>query len=420
MVSQSEADRRTWDRVWRLPGRPTRAVVDLDAIGGNLRVVRAGVSPRSRLLAVVKANGYGHGAVMVGRAAVAAGVDHLAVATVQEGMQLRLAGIAEPVLVLGPIDPSEIRFALDHRLSVTVSDLTLAHQIAEAAHGRSFTGPAFVHLKIDTGMRRYGAMPDAATAVAAFVASAAGLKLAGVCTHFACADEADAAPTRRQAALFERCLDEIRSAGIDPGLVHAANSAATLRSRRYDYDMVRLGIAMYGLPPSGEVPLWDGMRPALEIRSRIKRVIPLRPGDRVSYGGTYRADGPERVALVPIGYGDGYHRRLSNRGWMAIEGVRASVRGRVCMDQTVVELPAGVAAGVDGEVVVCGDPARGAPGLEQLAKLAGTIQYELATAVAPRLPRYHVRGGDIVAIEDLGGLRGIDAELENAAAVRIS
>ena len=391
--------------VWDIAGRSTRAVVDLDAITGNLMSFRSRVTPATRLMAVVKANGYGHGAVMVAHTALEAGASDLGVATVDEGLQLRRAGIRAPILVLGPIDESETGSAVAGGLAVVVADRRLVSAIA-CAVGESDT-PADVHLKIDTGMRRYGVAAGDAVEIASLIASLPSLRLAGTFTHFACADEADETPTIEQLAVFDTEVDAIRAAGVDPGLLHVANSGATLRSRRYDRDIVRIGIALYGIAPSSDIALWPEMRPALTVRSRVRRAFRLRRGDRVSYGGTYVASDDESAALVPIGYADGYHRLLSNRSWMAAGDQRLAVRGRVCMDQTVVGWSSAIDVEVGREVVVVGDGSGAAPTLSQLAALAGTIPYEFATALAPRVPRIYLRHGRVVAVEDLAGLRNV-------------
>jgi alanine racemase len=388
----------------RIPGRSTRALVDLDAIACNLSTVRQQVTPSARLMAVVKANAYGHGAKIVAKAALESGATELAVATVEEGVQLRLASVGAPILVLGPIDTSEIEPAVSARLSLAVADQAVVDAIAFTAAGRSF-GPASIHLKIDTGMRRFGIPAAAAADLAACIVSRPSVRLDGTFTHFACADESDESATQRQLAEFDAAVASIRDRRLHPGLLHVANSAATLRSRRYDYDMVRIGISLYGIAPSAAISLWPGMRQALTIRSRVRRVIPLQLGDRVSYGGTYEAACDELAALIPIGYADGYHRLLSNRAWMGVGDATAPVRGRICMDQTVVGWPPHISAGVDREVVVVGDGRDAAPTLAQLAELAETIPYELVTALASRVPRQYLCRGKIVAVEDLSGIR---------------
>lgn len=389
------------------PGRATRAVVDLDAYAGNVRAILASLTPGTRLMAAVKANGYGHGAAMIARTAVGAGASQLAVATVEEGVQLRAAGLVQPILVLGPIDPTEVAHAVRHDLSLTVADRVTLDLIADAANDLSPVGSAAVHVKVDTGMRRYGARSDLAVTLAELVDASPLLRLEGLSTHFAASDDPDESFTAEQAARFDRCVAEVRARGIGVPLLHAANSAAALRWRRYDYDMVRIGIASYGLAPSADVRLLPTMRPAMTLRSRVARVMELAPGDTVSYGRTYQAARPERVAVVPIGYADGYPRALSGLGRMSVRGRAAEIRGRICMDQTVVAVGDNDDVAIGDEVVVVGDGSDAAPTLTELADLTGTLNYELASRVAVRVPRMYVRDGRVVAVEDTFGLREV-------------
>jgi alanine racemase len=385
--------------------RSTRAIVDLDVIAGTIQAFRRLVPRPVKLMAVVKANGYGHGARMVAHAALNAGADQLAVATVQEGAVLRDDGITAPILVLGPIDVSEIDQAITCRLALAVGDPGRLEQIARRADILKPGAPVAIHLKVDTGMRRYGCEPVEAAPLAQAIASNPALRLAGVFTHFSCADEHDERPTLDQFQRFEQALAQMRERGIDPGLRHAANSAGTLRSRRFDLDMVRIGIAMYGIAPSGDIPLADGMRPAMTLVSKVGRVLRLAAGERVSYGGTYRVERDEQAALIPIGYADGYRRALSNRGWMEICHERAPVRGRVCMDQTVVGLPDHCLVAPADDVIVAGSGDGIAPTWDGMAALVGTIPYEIVTGISARVPRLYVAAGELVALEDLGGLR---------------
>ena len=267
-----------------------------------------------------------------------------------------------------------------------------------------------VHLKVDTGMRRFGAMPEHATELAQVIDGLPELTLAGMMTHLASADAPDATATTAQVAAFDSAVAAVREAGIEVPVQHVANSAATLRFPHFHRDMVRIGIAMYGLLPNTSMSLLPGMRPAMTVFSRIGRLVPLEPGDAVSYGGTYRVEANERGALVPIGYGDGYRRGLSSRGWMAIGGERAEILGRVCMDQVVVRAPADGSSNVSGGdlVTVVGDGTAGtagAPTLDELAELLDTISYEMATGITSRVPRLYTRDGNVVAIDDLHGYR---------------
>ncbi len=387
---------------WEVPGRPTRAVVDLDAITANVGAARTLAAPAA-VMAVVKANGYGHGATMVARAAVAAGAKHLAVATVDEGLALRRAGLRAPILVLGPVDPSEVATAIEAALSLTLVDPAFVDLVASRARASDQALPVQVHVKVDTGMRRFGAPPETAVAVARRVARTPGLSLAAVMTHFADADGPSPAFTAAQDAALRDCVALLAAEGIVPQTVHAANSAAIVRGR-HPHAMVRLGIALYGLPAIEGEPLPVGMRPALGLVSRITRVIRLAPGDTVGYGRTYRSDRAELAALIPVGYADGYRRGLSGLGAMRVGGKVAPVLGRISMDQTVIALPAGTGATTGSEVLVAGGD-EPPTSLAHLAKQLGTIPYEVAAGISARVLRVYLQGGRPTAIEDLAGLR---------------
>lgn len=384
--------------------RPTRALIDLDAIGGNVHEVRQTITPGVEVMAVVKANAYGHGARMVSEAAIAAGASRLGVATIDEAVQLRVHGIVAPIHVLGPIGIAEIETAVERDIEVSAGAIEFVRAALEPRNGP----PLKVHLKIDTGMRRFGILPDEAVAAMTALASTPNVQIAGVFTHFARADEVDLEPTERQARLFGDAVSAIRAAGLPTGLIHAANSAGQLQSRRFDADVVRLGIALYGIPPSSDVPLLSGMRPAMTFVSRVQRVIGLSPGDGVSYGATFRARSAMRVALLPVGYADGYRRSLSNLGEVVIGGVRARVLGRVCMDQLVAAVPEDVDVVVDNEATLWGGAGEGAISVTEVAERAGTIAYEMVTGVSARVPRVYLQGGQPVAIEDLAGLHRVD------------
>ncbi|MBA3274825.1 MAG: alanine racemase [Chloroflexia bacterium] len=389
-------------------GRSAFAIVDLDALAANVGAIRDHVGPDVQVMAVVKGNGYGHGAVPIARAAVNAGAASLGVATVDEGAQLRRAGIETPILVFGAVGRHERPQAIGHRLGLVVTNEDFAKALAADAASSLAKEPVSVHVKIDTGMRRFGATSANVPSLVRTITSLEKLRLDGVMTHLACADAEDPALVTDQVAVFDRCLAELERAGLDVPAQHVANSAATLRFPEYHRNMVRVGIAMYGLVPDVAIPLPAAMKPVITIHGRVARVFDLSPEDLVGYGGTYRSNGNERAALVPIGYADGYRRGLSSRGWMSIQGQRAEVIGRVSMDQTVVRVPDGLVIRAGESVVIAGDgtPATGvAPTLDDLAPLAGTIGYEMATGLAPRLPRLYVRGGEVVAIADLHGHR---------------
>jgi alanine racemase len=356
------------------------------------------LKPGASLTAIVKANAYGHGAPAMAHAAAAAGADRLAVATVSEARQLRRADVAAPILVLGAIDPAEAPAAAALSLELMVGTEELLAAVERAAAGGA---PLAVHVLVDTGLRRYGAKPELAIALARRVAAHADLRLQGLATHFATSEEAGDVFADEQRAALLAVVAMLAREGIAPNMVHMANSGAVLRGPEFHADAVRPGIAVYGVPPAPEQPLPAGMRPVLTLRSRVQRVFDLAPGDTVGYGRTFRAERPLRAALVPIGYADGYRRQLSNRAWMAIGGERAPVLGRVSMDQTVVAAPAGVDVRIGDEAIVAGgEPALGAPSLDELGALVGTNSYEMLTGIAARVPRHYFRSGEIVEIAE--------------------
>ena len=386
----------------RFPLRPTYALIDLDAIDQNVRIVARSLTPGTKLIAVVKGNGYGHGATMVAETAIKAGASYLAVATVGEGRHLREEGIESAIIVLGPTHRREHELAVGLGLEPGVGDLATVESIARAA--TLLDRVAKVHIKVDTGMHRFGAAPEDAVELARAIDHAPSLSLAGVFTHFADADAADESSATGQAELFDRVIVEIKAAGIDIPLVDEANSAATLRSRRYDYGAIRLGISMYGIPASSNIPLLPGMKAAMTIESTIARLFCLRKGERVSYGGTYEALRDERAALVPIGYADGYRRALSNRGWVSAGDTVLPVRGRVCMDQVVVGVPDDADLAPGSRVVVLSNGEGESPSAIELAEMLDTIPYEIVAGISARIPRVYLRGGEVTAIEDLSGL----------------
>jgi alanine racemase len=369
--------------------RPTWVEVDLDRIRHNVATLRAAIGPDCRLMAVVKAGAYGHGAGPVARAALEAGATALGVALVEEGVELRRAGIAAPILVLGWTPPERAAEVVAAGLEQTVVDVDEARAFAAAA--RAAGRRVRLHAKVDTGMGRLGwpcrAPEDVepAAAAIALVAGLRGVELAGVFTHFADADGWDLAATREQLGWFHTLLDALRARGVEPALRHCANTAAMLRLPEARLDLCRAGIGVYGYLPSRFVPD-PGLLPALSWYTRVAQVRELRAGEAVGYGGTYRARTRERVATLPVGYADGFPRSLSNRGFVWIKGVRAPVRGRVCMDQTVV--------GVDG----CGQVQPGdiavllgeGWGADRFAELLGTIAYEVLCGIGARVPRVYV------------------------------
>ncbi len=351
----------------RTPGR-TWAEISLDAVRHNVRALKRR-APGSRLMAVVKADAYGHGSVPVSVAALAAGADALAVVTVEEGAELRRAGITVPILVFTDLLPDKLPLAEEHRLIVTAHSLPSARRLS-ARPGLE------VHLKVNTGMNRWGVEPPEVGEARRIL----GSRLSGVYTHLASAD-GDERATRRQLALFDSVLDAQPFGGA---LVHAANSAATLWYPEAHYGCVRPGVAVYGLHPAGDEgdASAEGLRPAMALKSYVAAVRRLRPGDGVSYGLTFKADSESFAATVPVGYAEGYRRAFSGRAEALVRGERRPLLGRVTMDACVFGVDGSVEVG--DEVVLLGEQAGARVTAEELGSWGGTINYEVTTGVDPR------------------------------------
>ena len=382
-----------------LAGMVTWAEIDLDAVAFNVRAFKRHVGEGVEVFAVVKANAYGHGAVPVAQTALAAGATRLAVHRLVEGIQLRSAGIQAPVLVMGYTPPDGASLVVQWGLTPSLMTLEFAQALSGQAGALGVRVP--VHVKIDTGMSRYGLLPAEVMEFLRLVLKLPGIELEGLFTHFATADWADQAVMRQQLAVFTDVLLALRQAGIRVPVIHAANSAAAMRLPEAHFNAVRPGISIYGMEPSDQwAPAFE-IRPALAVKSRVSRIRELPPGAGVSYGHTYVAPGPIRAALVPVGYGDGYHRSLSSKGCVLINGWRAPILGRICMDQFVVDVSSIPEARQDDEVVILGPQGQDCLRAEEVAALAGTINYEVTTSILPRVTRLYRRNGDIVHISSL-------------------
>ncbi len=361
--------------------RPTRAEVDLEALAHNAALVRRIVAP-SRLLAVVKADAYGHGSVPVALRLEAEGVDALGVALAEEGFELREAGVRTPVLVLGGVYGSAHREVLEAKLTPVVFEPGQVEAFARAAAGRPFG----YHLKLDTGMGRLGLLPGQLEGFLEAVARWPQAHMQGVMTHFARADEADPAPTRAQLACFHELLVRIRAAGHRPRTVHAANSAAALSLPESRLGMVRIGIALYGYVP-GQTPSPGPLRPVMRWVSRIAALRDLPAESPIGYGGRYRTHRPARIATVPVGYADGLPRSLEGRGEVLVGGRRCPLVGAVSMDMITVDVTGVPSATIGDEVVLLGTQGAARIDARELGEAAGTICYEVLTAVGRRVPR---------------------------------
>ena len=359
--------------------RHQQRTVDLAVLRKNVRLLRESLPAGTGLLAVVKADAYGHGMVQVAREALHAGAMHLAVALVEEGVALRSSGIGAPVLVLGATSYEEALLGVEHGLTITVCDAAMVHAVEKAAVDCG--KPAMVHLKVDTGMSRIGARNEAdVQAVLEAMAECPHVRLNGVFTHFADADGDDMAFTHQQLERFKQLI-----APLPEGILrHCANSAAIHRLPEAAMDMARAGISMYGYPPvETDMPL----EPFMDWRTRVTYVKEIAPGDTVSYGRTFTADKPMRVATMACGYGDGYHRAASGKAEVIIRGKRAKVLGRICMDQMMADVT-DIPGVVPGDVVtLMGRDGNERITAEDIAAWAGTISYEVLLAATGRVPR---------------------------------
>jgi alanine racemase len=376
----------------------TWAEVDLTAIQHNLRRMKALTG--TRLMAVVKANAYGHGAVEVARAATGAGADWLGVARAEEGLALREAGLAPPILVMGYTPPAIAADSIGRGLTLAAFDLEAAQAYAAAA--RALNRTVSVHVKVDTGMGRLGLLPDDAPQFVQALNALDGLRVEGVFTHFANADSLPSSSGRgrqprvawgegeyssqHQLQKFESILSALPSR---PALVHACNSAGALALPAARLDMVRVGIALYGLNPSGEVPCPPDFRPALAWKARVTQVKVLPPGHGVSYGSQYVTTERETIAVVGVGYADGY-RRVLHVNEVLIGGQRAPVRGRVCMDQIVAGVTHLPAVRAGDEAVLLGAQGGEVISAGELARKWGTINYDVTSGIMARVPRVFV------------------------------
>jgi len=360
--------------------------VDLDAVRANVAALCRHVAP-SEVLAVVKANGYGHGAAPVARAALDAGAAWLGVARVEEGVQLRGHGIDAPILLLSEPPVSAAEAVVTHSITPVAYTEPGIDALAKAVAAYGGRHPLSVHLKVDTGMHRVGCDPDQALALVERIASSAELTLAGVCTHLAVADDPTDPYTAGQLARFAEVLDALRVRGIDPGIVHAANSAAAIACPDARLDLVRVGIAVYGVQPSASFAPVVPLRPALSLHARVMMVRELAAGERLSYGLRYELPRASRIATVSAGYADGVPRNLGLVGGeVVVGGRRRPVAGVVTMDQLMVDV-ADVEVDVGDEVVLIGSQGDAEVTATDWAERLGTIAYEIVTGIGARVPR---------------------------------
>lgn len=371
--------------------RPTWAEISLDAIRHNYMEFRRVLPEGIRLMAVVKANAYGHGAAEVAAEAERAGADYLGVAFLDEALQLREAGITAPIFVLGYTPPEGLDLAAEQDITLTIYNEALRSAIEQGASRRK--KKVKVHVKVDTGMGRIGLTEE--KDVLAFidrVLHTPGLEVEGLFTHYAKADERDKTYTLQQYERMERIVAHYRSRGITFPYVHAGNSATGIDTPEHAFNMVRLGISLYGLYPSDEVERQHvQLRPVMAYKSRIIHLKMLPPGSGVSYGAIYRTRDNERIATIPVGYADGYTRMLTGKAEVLVRGVRAPIVGRICMDQCMINVSHIPDVQEGDEVVLFGRQEDAVISADELAAKLGTINYEITCMVSCRVPRVYLR-----------------------------
>ncbi len=356
--------------------------VNLSALRQNLKIIRSHIAGGAKLCAVVKADAYGHGAVAVAREAVQQGAEYLAVAVLSEAVALREAGFTTPILLLGPTQLAEADQVVHYGVTRATFKPEQAQALSEAAARQGRT--AKVHLAVDTGMGRIGVRPEAAGDMAAALAALPGIEVEGVFSHFAMADVRDKSHAREQFRRFQTALASMEARGIRPAIRHIANSAAILEMPETHLDMVRAGIILYGLAPSEEVGPGYGLKPLLRLRARVTYVKDIHPGETVSYGCIFRATRETRLATLSIGYADGYTRLYTGKASVEIRGRRAPIVGRICMDQCMADVTDIPGVTVGDKVTLFGSPTLP---IDEAAGWLGTINYEVACMISPRVPR---------------------------------
>lgn len=382
----------------------TWAEIDLDALRYNAEAARSCLSDTTEMLAVVKADAYGHGDRMVSRELADMGVKRFGVSNLEEAVGLRNAGITGEILIFGVTPASMARELAEYRVTQAILNLQYAHELSEAARAAGVTVEG--HLKLDTGMGRIGFVvgrPSGSTEALLEACRLPGLKITGAFSHFSSSDdpsEEGVAYTREQYRRFRTATTALKAAGAGPLFLHLQNSAGIISYPQYQFDGARAGVVLYGQPldllPGRSIDL----KPVMSLRSTVAMVKDVEPGDCISYSRTFRARKPMRIATVPVGYADGYLRAFSNRADVLIRGKRARVVGNVCMDQIMVDVTNIPDAAEGDQVTLAGRDGGEEITFSELASLAGTIHYELLCLVGKRVPRLYFRGGQVVKVLD--------------------
>ena len=367
-----------------MPNRDVYAEVDLSAISHNVKRIKDRIRNHAKMCAVVKANAYGHGAVAVAREAIAAGADYLAVAILNEAIELRQAGFKEPILILGFTPERQACQLVEYDIEQAVFTVEAAKALSETAlrQGKK----AKVHIKVDTGMSRIGILPDKAGEFAKTLQALPGIEIIGLFSHFAKADYEDKTFANEQLKRFKQAIAAIESVGIEIPLKHIANSAAILEMPEAHFDMVRAGVILYGLWPSDEVKRCIELEPAMRLIAKIAYVKAMEAGNGIGYGQIFRTRRHSLIATLPIGYADGWSRLLTGKASVLVHGQLAPIRGKICMDQCMIDVTDIDDVKSGDTVILFGDKKLSA---DQIAKWLDTINYEVVCMVSNRVPRVY-------------------------------
>lgn len=380
-------------------GKPNWVEIDLDAIAHNCHEIKNWIGEKTELAAVIKGNAYGHGIAMIAKTALENGATRFAAARVDEGVVVRKAGIEAPIFVLGYVPAEEMETVVKWRITPPIMHWHTAKAVSDISSSQGVVTP--VHVKVDTGMGRFGLLSDEVVDFVKRLIELPGIRLEGLYTQFAVADETDKTYTYKQWDVYKRVLKDLEEADIQIPIRHVCNSAATLNFPEMHLEMVRCGTAIYGHYPSPVTNHSVPLRSAMTLKSRVGRIRTLPPGSSISYGRTYTITRPTTVALVPIGFGDGVSRNLSNKGSVLIRGKRAPIVGRICMDQCIVDVSGIPEVQQDDEVVLFGRQGGAEITAEEIASLMDSINYVVLETITARVPRVYLKDGKVVGVKTL-------------------
>jgi alanine racemase len=379
--------------------RPVWAEIDLDAVAWNTKEIKQVIGSEVELMTVVKADGYGHGAIEVAKVALENGADRLAVALLKEGKKLREAGVNSPILILSPIHNEQISEIVEYNLTPTIFTLDVAEAISK--YGAKIGEKIDIHIKVDTGMGRVGVLTKDSFEFIKRISKLTYINIEGVFSHLSSADETEGKKyTQQQLNEFKALLSKLKEAGIEIAIKHLANSAAIANYPESRFNLVRAGIITYGLWPSREVKKKINLKPVLELKANLVHIKDLPADYSISYGRTYITDSPTKIGTVLLGYGDGYPRLLSNKGEVLVKGKRAKILGRVCMDQFMIEITDIPDVNLDTEIILIGRDGEERITAMELASKIGTINYEIISQISSRITRIYFKNDELVKIKE--------------------